>query len=57
MLANIRESFSEAEIGQIADQLINQLSHLHSRSLVLKYLNPLNIVVLQGFEKEEEIIV
>ena len=40
MLANIRGSFSEAEIGGIAAQLLGMLSYLHANNIVCKYLTP-----------------
>ena len=56
MLANIRGSFSEAQIGSIAYQIMGQLNYLHSRQLICKYLTPRNISVLQGFEPAQNTI-
>ena len=39
-LANIRTTFSEADIGSIGMQLLDQLSHLHDTGIVYKYLRP-----------------
>lgn len=48
-LANIRVTFSEADIGTIALQLLDQLSHLHKNGIVYKYLRPQHVVVTKGF--------
>ena len=45
MLANIRGTFSEHEIGDIAVSLINQLKFLHINRIIYKFLTPQNIVV------------
>ena len=45
MLANIRGTFSEHEIGDIAVSLINQLKFLHTNRIIYKFLTPQNIVV------------
>ena len=47
-LANMRQSFSEAEIGKIASQLLNQLLHLHEHGIYCKYLCPQHIIVTKG---------
>lgn len=48
-LANERHRFSEAEIGQIAYQLLSQLDHLHKNELVYKYLTPQHIKIQHGY--------
>ena len=55
MLANIRGNFSEADIGQIALQIMNQLKYLHEHGVVCKYLTPQNIVVNSGFQPGQPI--
>ena len=40
MLANIKGSFSEQEIGKIATQLLKAVSILHHKDIVLRYLTP-----------------
>ena len=40
MLANIKGSFSENEIGQIALQLLKGVGHLHNQDIFLRNLKP-----------------
>ena len=44
-LANARTKLSEAEIGAIAFDVLNELNHLHSKKLYYRYLMPSDIVV------------
>ena len=50
MLANVKGSFSENEIGQIAYQLLKGIEYLHFHGLILRHLKPQNIVVSEGFK-------
>ena len=53
-LTNARQQFSEAQIGQVAHHLLNQLAHLHSLGMVYKYLAPSNIIVTEGLQVIDE---
>ena len=54
-LAHLRQTFSEADLGSIASQLLSQLSHLHGNGLVYKYLKPHHLVITHGFTVLESI--
>ena len=55
MLANIKGSFSENEIGQIAVQLLKGVGYLHRHDIQLRNLKPQNIVVTEGFKPYSKI--
>lgn len=47
-LANVRQQFAEAQLGQIAFQLMNELDYLHNCGMVYKYLSPSSIIIREG---------
>ena len=55
MLANLKGSFSEHEIGDIAMQLLNQVKQLHAAGLSLYQITPQSILVSDGFKRNERI--
>ena len=55
MLANIKGSFSESEIGDIAMQLLNQLKQVQAQGLSLYQITPQSILVSDGFKRNERI--
>ena len=55
MLANIKGSFSESEMGQIAYQLLKGVGYLHHQEIYLRNLKPQNIVVTEGFKPYSKI--
>ena len=55
MLSNIRDCFSESDIGRIATQVLQQLAYLHDNEVECKYFTPSNLIVTAGFQPNEEI--
>ena len=55
MLANIKGSFGEHDIGQIALQLLKGVSYLHHQGIYLRNLKPQSIVVTEGFKPYSKI--
>ena len=50
MLANIKGSFSEHDIAQIAVQLLKGVGYLHHQGIYLRNLKPQSIVITEGFK-------
>ena len=53
-LARITGSFSEAQIGLIAHQLLTQLKELHNTDLYVLLLTPQNVLVRSGINSNTE---
>lgn len=51
-LKHIRMYFTDAEIGSMACQLVDQLTNLHEQGIIFKYLSPKHIRVTSGFRIE-----
>lgn len=55
MLANIKGAFTEIEIGEIAEQLLQQTKLLHAQDIHLYLLTPQTILIKDGFKRKTPI--